>query len=359
MKVCFIAPKAYQLFNSKVKSVFGGTEVQLYLLSKELAKNKNLDVNFMVADYGQEKLEEYNKVKVWKSLNFEKNFLNRVLNFLRKFNEINADVYIQRSLSPLSGIIAIYAKIKGKKFIYMIANDGEINRTHEAFNTKIKFFFTNLVFKYSNIIVTQNKYQNENIRLRGMKSILINSSCSIPNNIIKKRNYILWVGRSDILKRAGLFLKLARLNKDKQFIIICPPSTKNPEISIQIQKNSKKMKNFKFIEFVPFHDIDKYFEKAKVFVNTSSQEGFPSTFVQATKNKTPILSLNVNPNNFITKYNCGFYCDDNFKKLNDNLNILLDDKKLYGRMSENAFRYARESHDIKKNATRFLEVITK
>ena len=62
--ICFIAPKAYQIFNPKIKSTFGGAEVQLYSLAKEISKNKNFDVNFMVADYGQKCMEEYEDVKV-------------------------------------------------------------------------------------------------------------------------------------------------------------------------------------------------------------------------------------------------------------------------------------------------------
>lgn len=35
-KVCFIAPKAYPLFNPDVKKVFGGAEVDLYFLATVL-----------------------------------------------------------------------------------------------------------------------------------------------------------------------------------------------------------------------------------------------------------------------------------------------------------------------------------
>ena len=43
MKVCFIAPKAYSLFNPSANAAFGGAEVQISLLSKEMAKNKELE----------------------------------------------------------------------------------------------------------------------------------------------------------------------------------------------------------------------------------------------------------------------------------------------------------------------------
>ena len=57
IRVCFIAPKAYPLFNPAVKGVLGGAEVDLYFLATELAKDKNFVVTFITADYGQEETE--------------------------------------------------------------------------------------------------------------------------------------------------------------------------------------------------------------------------------------------------------------------------------------------------------------
>ena len=164
MKICFISPKAYPIFNPKIKSVFGGSEVQLSLLAKELAKDKKLDVNIMVADYGQKDVEIYDDVKVWTSLNFQTNKLKQTFDFFKVFNNIDADIYVQRTLTAQSGLMTLYCRLKRKKFIYMVANDGETDKTHESFNTKIKSFFTNLVFKYSNLIITQNEYQKENLK---------------------------------------------------------------------------------------------------------------------------------------------------------------------------------------------------
>ena len=60
IKVCFVCPKAYPLFNETVEGVFGGSEVDLYYLGTELAKDGDFDVSFVVADYGQPPL------RLWK-----------------------------------------------------------------------------------------------------------------------------------------------------------------------------------------------------------------------------------------------------------------------------------------------------
>ena len=47
-KICFVSLKAYPIFNPKISSIFGGSEVQLYFIGNELANYENMRVNFLV-----------------------------------------------------------------------------------------------------------------------------------------------------------------------------------------------------------------------------------------------------------------------------------------------------------------------
>ena len=341
--ICFIAPKAYQIFNPKIKSTFGGAEVQLYSLAKEISKNKNFDVNFMVADYGQKCMEEYEDVKVFKSLNFKENIIKQIIVFDRVFKKINANVCFQRTLSPFSGIMALYCKIKNKKFIYMVAHDSEADNGHFVYKKFITKFLANLTFKFADTIIVQNKYQKNKLKnFKSVDTILVKSSYQINRINNKNGEYTLWVARSMSWKRPDLFLKLAKQFPKEKFLMICPPATGNKQLSEEIKKKSQSISNLTFIKFVPFDEIDEYFLKAKVFINTSEQEGFPNTFIQAAKNKTPILSLNVNPDNFLKEYNCGIYCKGDFDLLKSSLNKLLGDDALCYDMSKNAYDYAKK-----------------
>ena len=166
MKVCFMAPKAYQIFNENVKSTFGGAEVQLYLLSKEFSSYA--DVSFIVADYGQKDVEVYDKIKVYKSLDFKENIIKQIFKFFRVFNKVKADVYIQRSLTPVSGILALYCKFTNNKFVYMVAHDSETDRTENQNRGFVQSHIAGLVFKYADLIVAQNSIQENNLRDKGI-----------------------------------------------------------------------------------------------------------------------------------------------------------------------------------------------
>jgi glycosyltransferase involved in cell wall biosynthesis len=98
---------------------------------------------------------------------------------------------------------------------------------------------------------------------------------------------------------------------------------------------------------VPFHEIDRYFQRAKVLVNTSSAEGFPNTFIQAGKSSTAILSLKANPDGFLDRFKCGLCANGDWERFVDSLKRLLREN-LYMEMGKNARKYVEENHDIDK-----------
>ena len=53
IRVCFVAPHSYSLFNRGTHFVFGGIEVQAYLTAIELARRPGFEVSFVVFNHGQ------------------------------------------------------------------------------------------------------------------------------------------------------------------------------------------------------------------------------------------------------------------------------------------------------------------
>ena len=74
-------------------------------------------------------------------------------------------------------------------------------------------------------------------------------------------------------------------------------------------------------------------------------------------NKTPILSLSVNPDNFITKHGCGLYSQNDYNSMLRDLKKLLKDNLIYQNCSNNSFEYAIKNHDIKLIIEELKEII--
>lgn len=350
MRVCFIAPKAYPLFNPQVQRTFGGAEVQMYLLARELAKDDAFDVHFIVADYGQDALEEHVGVLVHKAHRLEDGDVARARAFLSTLIGVDADVYVQRSLHPASALVALLCRFSRRRFVYMVSNDIEVDGRYAHRKGDLYYRVASQVFRLAHTVVVQNSYQEEMLSRRGTTPVLLRSSHPIPTTLQQTaKHMVLWVGRIEERKRPEVFLHLAQENSDRSFVMVASEATGKGAYHEKVSRAARAIPNLVLYSYKPFDEIDRVFREAILLINTSEYEGFPNTFVQAAKNATPILSLGVNPDGFLDKYECGFSCNDDFETLNTRLRLLTSDEKLYKRMAENGFRYAKENHDIEKN----------
>ena len=90
----------------------------------------------------------------------------------------------------------------------------------------------------------------------------------------------------------------------------------------EIKKKAEKIGNLEFISNIPSKKIYKYYSEASILINTSSSEGFPNTFLESWANYTPIVSLNFDPDNIISKYTLGLH-SKNFDELKENTQKLI------------------------------------
>lgn len=346
LKVCFVSPKAYPLFNSTVKGVFGGAEVDLYLLATELAKDKDFEVSCITADYNQPKTELIENVKIIKSLSFKQNPITGAIKIWKAMKKANARIYIIKTASPGVPLAAVFCRLHKKVFVYRTAHQRECDGTYVK-----NHFFLGRAFagslRSAKIIFAQNKDDSKKLKttLR-LESIVIPNGHRIPDIAEANKKTILWVGRSADFKKPCLFLDLARRFPNEQFVMICQKATGDNNYQNLLTK-AKQIENLTFIEQVPFAEIDTFFRDAKIFVNTSDSEGFPNTFIQSAKYATPILSLNVNPDNFLDKYNCGINAKGDMDLMADSLASLLEDDRL-PELGQNARKYVRDCHDIEQ-----------
>ena len=137
---------------------------------------------------------------------------------------------------------------------------------------------------------------------------------------------------------------------DTPFTMVAPTVKKYEEYAEKIYTAAEEIPNLIIHRFVSFDNIDIFFNRAKLFINTSIEEGFPNTFIQSCKNYTPILSLCVNPDNFISRFQVGFCCENDDSRLLDYTRKILKDGSLFQKFASSAFMYAKENHSIEQNA---------
>ncbi len=354
IKVCFIAPKAYEVFNPDKGDYVGGAEVDLYFLATEVARDSGFEVSFIVADYGQNNVETIEGVKVLKSLNFRSNVLTGCLQTWGALKRANADIYVIECASPGVPLVAMFCKLHRKFFVYRFAHlfesDGTYVRQHPIWG---RLF--NWSLRQAYIVISQNIIDAENLMRRlGINSHVIPNGHRLQQVQQRTRDTILWVGRDASFKKPKRFLELAKAVPNEHFTMVCQTLI-NDQYYANLIVEAGKIPNLQFIRHVPFNQIDSYFQRARVFVSTSDAEGFPNTFVQACKCGTAILSFSVNPDGFLDKYHCGLCADgdwDSFVKMLRDL-LVPENAQRYG---ANGRRYVEENHDIVKIATLYKQI---
>ncbi len=356
IRICFVILNAYPLFNPDAKGVIGGAEVDSYYIASELAKDPNYKVSCIVADYGQEPIEVREGVTLFRSLGFHRRRISATLRLWQALRRADAQIYVRKLSSAVTAEVAFFCKRFGRRFIYRTASSVECDGTYlKEHYFRGKGFLWSL--RHADTVIAQNQTDADNLSATaGVSAQVIRNPDRLQPLDEKERQTILWVGRSADVKRPERFLELTKQMPEQWFTMICQRAIEDKQYDNLVEK-AKQIKNLEFIPRVPFHKIHEYFQRARVFVNTSDYEGFPNTFIQACTCATPILSLNVNPDGFLDKYECGMCANGDWELFLNMLKQILV-RETADKLGNNARKYVEEHHDIYKIVKKYKKCFT-
>ncbi len=360
--ICFYSPHAYQLFNPRQQSAFGGAEVQLWRLARALAAKPGWQVSFIVGDYGQPPSEVRDGVRLVRTVKIghpDTSMAAHIIGVWRTVREVDADIYVARAASAEVGVISLFCRLFRRRFVYMTAHEmdctGEFIRRHRL---------AGLSFAYGLLgasrVISQREDHRRLIkdRLR-IEAQVVPSSIEVPPSRPSGRRDIpvLWVGRCETWKRPDLLLDLAQRMPAASFVMIAPRQEHVPELYIKTLERVANIPNVHFVPKVPLPEADRYFARAQVLVNTSTYEGFPNTFLQAGAAGTPIVSWAVNPGDLFADGG-GVCARKNMDELVRSVQRLLIDSDLWQRSSQAVFEYVRANHDLPAALDRFTAEVS-
>ena len=361
-KIAIIAPKMYPVLKLSDIDTFGGAEVALTLVARELSKHSDLDVHVLVGDYGQDKIEQSQRLTLHRAFKADASLLRNAVTLLSNLRAVNAPVYIQRTLTIASAVIALYCKASRRKFIYWVAHDGETDGSHPLYKGRVTAFLVDLMFRFASHVIVQNRYEEEQLQLRvpGVRCTVIKKGIDLPADAADRQEDIdaLWVGRCDEWKNPEAFIELARENGEFQFLMICPAAHGKEDYHRAVMAQAAGCSNLDFRGRTANPEVLELMKKSKMFCITSSQEGdWPNVVLEAASFRKPILSLAINYDDLITKYEGGRFGDGSYSLFADEFRRMMRDSEQRKEMGAGAYNYVRETHNARDQNERLIALL--
>lgn len=272
----------------------------------------------------------------------------------------NSYYYVIKTPSYFLVPMYLFTKLFRRRLVFWAQSDSDAYPELRPSN-KFVGLFQDIGTRCADIIIAQNKSQ-----LIGFKNNFGKEAILIPNITGQlsegeerggqsgERVDILWVGNSMPNKRYEVVVALAEMLPEFTFALAMNKS--HPERYLQAAEKCSLINNIIFLGEVNPIEMESWFGRSRLLLNTSAREGFPNTYLQAWQQGLPIVSICIDPDGLVGSRNLGIVFDKDLAgRLTDDVehyaNILcpiitklLADNFLYEKISENAKKYVMESH---------------
>jgi glycosyltransferase involved in cell wall biosynthesis len=323
------------------------------MLATELAKDMRFRVIIVTDYFDQPGVETKGNITIHRTADISYTLLRGMGRLWKSLRAANADIYFAQGASLTNGLVALFCRTGHRAFFLRTSSDFECGGAYlRRYPFKGRCFLSSL--RVAECVFAQTSDNVRNLKQStSVDAIAIPTGHRITEFQDTKRDFILWVGRIAEVKQPSVFLRLAREVPSERFVMICQARPGNRRYG-ELARLATGTANLQLIKSVPFQEVEHYFRRAKVLVNTSSSEGFPNSFIQAGMCGTAILSLKVNPDGFLDRFSCGFCASGDWNKFADSLKELVRDD-LHLRIGENARKYVQENHDIGRVIDRYKD----
>jgi glycosyltransferase involved in cell wall biosynthesis len=272
----------------------------------------------VVADYGQPDGLDVDGIRLHRTCGLADGipvvrFIHpRLTSLWSALGRANADVYYVSCAGPQLGFVVSFARRHGKKVVFRIAHDTDCDPR----NLLIRFWRDKKIYEYglrrADRILAQSSQQARALEsnyglISSVAAMLVDPPAS-DKKFDQRDVDVLWVNNLRPFKRPDLFLELARRVPKLRFHMIGGPQSGHEALFNDISEQACKLPNVVFHGRVAYHDVNDFYERTKVFVNTSDSEGFPNSYLQAWRRGTPTVVF-FDPDSIISRNEIGVVAD--------------------------------------------------
>lgn len=315
-RVCMYVEFLYPVVSQGRVPFAGGIEVQLTLMGRGLAQ-RGFDVHVVTCDYGQPDRLEVEGLTLLKSyppsggLPVLRFFHPRLTKGLAGLWRSDADVYLFRGAALWAGLVALVARLRGRRFVWLTGHDHDVRRdlpdVHGARDRALVFN----AIRSADAIVTQTRLQQERLLADfGRRStVIMNSVEVVPADRIRDAgsgDTLVWLSTYKSEKRPEWFTRFAERHPDVRcrMIGVVPDTAVGRAAHEAARAVAARCPNLSVEGPIPHERIDEAFVGAALFAHSSPVEGFPNTLLESWSRGVPAVSC-VDPDGIVERERLG------------------------------------------------------
>jgi len=361
MKICFLGLENLPVLAPEFSQYgVGGEQVQNTLLAKALARRHHT-VSMVVHDYGQDDGARWNDVATYKAYRTDAGIpvfrfiYPRWTSVWSTLRRVNADIYYVSCAGMHLGLLAMFCKRHGGKFVFRVAHDTDC----EPDKLLVKYWRDKKLYEYGlrradGILVQSLQQQRAMWANYGLDSQIAEMLVDPPMKEEQRDVDVLWVNNLRQFKRPDLFLALAKRLPQLKFHMVGGPQPGFGDLFQKIRHEAAHLSNLTFHGPLPYDQMDARYASARVFVNTSDSEGFPNSYLQAWIRGTPVAAF-FDPDNVIRRESLG-RAVSSLDEMADAVSDLVHHESVWTAASARCKNYMERVHGESRILSPYLEM---
>lgn len=365
IRVCFVSPLGYGLYQPDSGLPFGGAEVQTFLMARELSADQAFRVSVLTTVDDEPGVERRDALTLFRRRGLGRvsgwqdwltglgGYWSAFCDMREQFRTIDADVYVHAGAGVEVGAYALICRWLRRRFVWVVASMADVNELFGKVEGPLAWLYP-LGVRLADEVICRTYDQQEALAARYQRAgALIRTGHLVRAGATREPSTVLWAGRIHPLKQPLMFLELAERLPAEHCVMVGMRDRMHDELWRCVLERAARLPNVSWHEDVPLHNMDCHFAAAKLLVNTSEYEGFPNTFVQAAMHGVPILSWKVDPDRVLSEHRIGVCAAGCFESLLSSARALCVDGDQRRELGRRAEAYAREHHDLEKSVSEF------
>jgi glycosyltransferase involved in cell wall biosynthesis len=360
LKICVVNPFEHG----------GGAEYQISLLIDALVADRHSEVHYLTHFIDQRnKTRNYGISQIGAGGPIPRlGYLMDASSLYGTLRRLRPSVIYQRVACAYTGICAFYSRRSSIPMIWHVAHDSDVTpqlleRGRNVPRQLLEKWAVEYGARNATRIVVQSRHQAGLLRNNYSRhaALIPNFHPTATEAIVKSGPLtVIWIANLKPWKRPDVFVRLAGSfgkRPDVRFIMVGspPPSTGNREWREALTRSIDATSNLEFVGQKTHAEVNDLLARSHIFVNTSTQEGFPNTFIQAWMRDVAVVSLSVDPDGVLERERVGV-CARTEAALEVAVRALLDDPTARSGYAQRGREHAAAHHSL-DNVRRLVDLI--